>query len=304
MATDVYVMEPYLQNGGTYMAYQLGRICHNRFGCRIVAVGSACRPNSYFHYANRFPVISVPEMERRIGDRDLLICNPSFSTYLFGLRVPGRKLCYVQHATSFQVLDCFFDCYVFVSKFVRDFVTTMYGLTGPIVNAFIDTDLFKGGTSWSARSDTVMVLGHKGVTLPLLERLKSIYKKKFPVPNVSFEIFQGISQQELAYQMGNHKYYLTLTPIEGFGLPSLEAMASGCAVVGFHGFGGSEYFRHRVNCVVAKYPNLEEVADLLFEVINDQKLAERLSAVAANDAKQFDWTRFESSWTPILRQLI
>ena len=32
-----------------------------------------------------------------------------------------------------------------------------------------------------------------------------------------------------------------MSRLEGFGLPPLEAMASGCLVVGFTGFGGLEY---------------------------------------------------------------
>lgn len=43
--------------------------------------------------------------------------------------------------------------------------------------------------------------------------------------------------------LGESALFLSLSRLEGFGLPPLEAMAKGCLVVGFTGFGGREYAR-------------------------------------------------------------
>src|SRR3972149_12187830 len=124
----VYVIEGYKQNGGTYMAYHIGRICHEYFHLPVWIAGTQCPTFKYFEYQYDFPVIDIAEMERVITVDDLLICNPSFSSYLFGLRLPAKKLCYVQHITTFKTLDAFFDVYVFVSDFVKEFILKYYGI--------------------------------------------------------------------------------------------------------------------------------------------------------------------------------
>ena len=42
--------------------------------------------------------------------------------------------------------------------------------------------------------------------------------------------------------MRSSSIFLAFGQQEGFGLPPAEAMASGCYVIGFHGFGGREIF--------------------------------------------------------------
>jgi hypothetical protein len=37
--------------------------------------------------------------------------------------------------------------------------------------------------------------------------------------------------------------FVNLDYQEGFGLPSAEAMASACTVIGYHGMGGKEFYR-------------------------------------------------------------
>jgi hypothetical protein len=52
---------------------------------------------------------------------------------------------------------------------------------------------------------------------------------------------QGLSETETARVLASSAVFLALNEREGFGLPPLEAMASGCAVVGFSGGVGREY---------------------------------------------------------------
>jgi glycosyltransferase involved in cell wall biosynthesis len=52
----------------------------------------------------------------------------------------------------------------------------------------------------------------------------------------------GVSESEAAAELHRAAVFLALGRREGFGMPAAEAMASGCFVVGFSGFGGRELF--------------------------------------------------------------
>jgi Glycosyl transferases group 1 len=51
--------------------------------------------------------------------------------------------------------------------------------------------------------------------------------------------------KECAKIMRDSLLFLSFSSYEGFGLPPVEAMSSGCIVIGFHGNGGREYFDPR-----------------------------------------------------------
>lgn len=52
----------------------------------------------------------------------------------------------------------------------------------------------------------------------------------------------GISNQEVAQVFNRAKIFLSFGGPEGLGMPPIEAALSGCKVIGYHGFGGTEYF--------------------------------------------------------------
>jgi glycosyltransferase involved in cell wall biosynthesis len=54
---------------------------------------------------------------------------------------------------------------------------------------------------------------------------------------------EGLTEDQVADQLRLTTIFLNFAYQEGFGLPAAEAMACGAYVVGFHGFGGREYFR-------------------------------------------------------------
>ena len=55
----------------------------------------------------------------------------------------------------------------------------------------------------------------------------------------------ALAHEALLERMSEHRYFLTLSPSEGFGLTQLEAMAAGCTVAGFHGGGGTALHARR-----------------------------------------------------------
>ena len=112
-----------------------------------------------------------------------------------------------------------------------------------------------------------------------------------------------LPQFDLMAQLARTRYVVALSPLEGFGLFPLEAMASGCAVVGFHGGGGLDYMTEQ-NSRVVPYPRLDEVVDQLAAVVRDQALAQALAAQGRVDARQFTRERFEAAWIDHLRSFL
>ena len=74
--------------------------------------------------------------------------------------------------------------------------------------------------------------------------------------------------------------FLSFGHPEGFGLPVAEAMACGCAVVGYSGLGGRELFE-----LGDRFGTVEEVA--VGDWLGVVRAAERVDRQLATDAKDF-----------------
>jgi len=276
------------------MAYHIGRALHQYFGSEVFIVGSG-PDKMMFSYPVDFPTIPQDEFEKRVTSDDLLICNPSFSDQQFGLRLPCRKLSYVQNVCTFKVLDVFFDHYVFVSDWVKWYIERYYGISGTVIPAFINTDLFSCSDDWSARQTSIPITHYKYDDV-VLSKLLKVYTSKYPDCPLEFEKYPVMGQNEFAKVLRKHRYYLSMAAMEGFGLPMLEAMAAGCTAVGWDAGGSSEYTDHGRNCMIARYGDIEALADHLHFVLNNHEEARRLAAAGYATGKDFGITRFDEAW--------
>lgn len=289
-----YVYQGYIQAGGTYMAYHIGRVLRQYIGSEVFIVGN--RPESInFTYPFDFPTIAQNVFESIVTNEDLLICNPSFSDQKFGLRLPCRKLSYVQNVCTFKVLDVFLDHYVFVSEWVKWYIEKYYGISGNVIPAFIHTDLFSCSDDWSSRNTSIPITYYKYDDVVLTNLLK-VFTAKYPNCPLEFEKYPVMDQNEFAKVIRRHRYYLSLAAMEGFGLPMLEAMAAGCTAVGWDAGGSSEYTAHGSNCMIARYGELETLADHLHFVLTNHEEAKKLAAAGYVTGKNFDISRFDEAW--------
>jgi len=87
--------------------------------------------------------------------------------------------------------------------------------------------------------------------------------------------------------------WLVGSEVEGFGMPGLEAMASGCALVTTDTKGSEEYARQRENCLIVN--NTEEMAFAIIDLIRDDSLREKI-------AKNGVETSFQFNWTPVIQR--
>jgi hypothetical protein len=291
------------------MAYHLGRILDRDFGIDAVAVaiGDENAAVEMFSYDLAMPLVSRDEMERQITDQDLLIVNPGFSRFLFGWRVPGFKISYVQGFTNFKLLDRRINHYVAASEFVQKFLKTVYALDVRVVPPFINLHGLPSSPEWLTRPASIVLPYRKG--LPEIwelsfRRLQSILAERAPHITLSKPIAGSIPQRELLSRIGEARYFLTLSAGEGFGLVPLEAMAMGSIVVGYDGFGGMHYMRPGENCSVAPYPNIEDVATLLIDAVRHPERSAAMSHRARKTAREFTYDSFCRAWINEFRNVL
>lgn len=311
MAKRVYVVGAYIPNGGTHMAYHLARILEQRFGYEGIAVTVADeRPDhGVFDYAPVFPAVGLPDLAGRIGDDDLLIANPSFSPLCLGLTCKGRKIMYVQDFKTFDLLDLRFDLYVSVSGFVQDFLGNVYGIATPVVAPFIRADAALAARPWIERPEQAVLVSNKGDSRRqrvLFARLQEILAADGVQPRFDFLPDGKVSHAQLMRLFADYRYFLSLSPAEGFGLMPLEAMAMGALAVGFDAYGGRDYFRTGENCLTSRFPDIEGVAALLAQALADDAGSEKLARAGRRTASSpaYGLARFESDWTTIFTDFL
>lgn len=287
------------------MLYQVGRVCYERFNSAVFIVQnrSEKKGEKRFHYPYDFPIVTMGEMRKMITNKDLFICNPTHSRYSFGSRLPAQTVMYLQGVNTYTNLDQNFDHYVSVSGFVRRHALSKYNVDSHVIHPFVDLDTFNQGLPWEQRNKQILVLAYKKETMRLLRKFMKRYQLKYPLRTVTFKKVENLSQKQLATIMGKHQYYLTLTPIEGFGLPPLEAMASGCAVFGFNGYGGMEYFNTKNSCV-SEYRNFGPLVEYLHEIDQNPDVGIPLSKNAVTTAKKFSFAHFKAEWGRYLTDTI
>lgn len=87
---------------------------------------------------------------------------------------------------------------------------------------------------------------------------------------------------------------------EGFGLPPLEAMACGCAVITSKSGGVNEFAEEGKNCLMFEPENEHELTENLNILINDIVLRKRLAIAGVRTASAFDWKKSANQLLNIL----
>lgn len=192
-----------------------------------------------------------------------------------------------------------------VSPFVQGILKNEhYRQSGLILNG-VDTTRFWPGTP--PRQNRVLLVGNprltfKGfdVAMKVLERVHQHVEdlEVVWVSQIGFElsgnqfpikIVVDPPQQELPSLFRNADLFLSTSWYEAFGLPPLEAMASGVPVVSTDNGGIRTYARPGENCLIADTGDVDSLTWAVVEVLRNFELASFLREAGLRTAAAFGW---------------
>jgi glycosyltransferase involved in cell wall biosynthesis len=109
----------------------------------------------------------------------------------------------------------------------------------------IDTELFQ------PRAKTKVIAYMPRKRLKELNQILHVLEHRNSLDGWELLPIIGVPETEVARRLGGAAIFLTLNAREGIAVPGLEALASGCVVVGFHGGSGEEYMTPDVAVPIA-----------------------------------------------------
>lgn len=114
------------------------------------------------------------------------------------------------------------------------------------------------------------------------------------------ECLRPSCDREIAQIYQSSDIFISTSWWEGFGLPPLEAMACGCAVICSDSGGVNEFARPNKNCLMFQPKDEEELKSLLMRLVDDENLRRNLSLQGVETAKNFTWENSAKQFLKII----
>lgn len=283
-STIYYLCPDYpVPSGGVRVIYNHVDIL-NRAGVSAAVLhhsdGYACR---WFEHSTR--IVGAPSV--RVSSDDVLVVPEIYGPYLERLPQEPRLVAFNQNAyITYEYVPAgdspaydMFDAALTVSDNSADFLRLAFpGLDVSVVNNSIDPRLFHPSEDLPGRR-IAMMPRRRADDAQEIQRLLGNRLRGWEVVPI-----ENASEQETAALLRSAPIFLALGKREGFGLPPAEAMASGCYVVGFPGFGGREIFDPAFSTPIEDGDVLSaarEVAELLRRYEQDPGEVRRAGARAS-----------------------
>lgn len=252
----------------------------------------------------------------RLPDADVLVATAWQSAPVVaaaGARC-GAKFYLVQHYESLYhgnptVVDASYRLplrKIVISTWLRDVMRERFAAAAEVVVTPVDRRLFHPVADVSSgRTPRVLMLHHdyawKGVAdgMDAVARARSRgadfvlvgFGVKTPRRSLPYDEFhENPPQETLARLYSGCDIYLCPSWDEGLGMPSMEAMACGAALVTYDNGGCRDYARDGETALVARRRDVDDLADRLARLVADGALRRRIGGAGRElVTRSFDW---------------
>jgi glycosyltransferase involved in cell wall biosynthesis len=235
----------------------------------------------------------------------------------------GRKFYLVQHYESLyhgqaEAVDATYRLplrKIVISTWLRDVMRERFGSAADVIVTPVDRELFhRVDVAVEPPRPRVLMLHHEYAWKGVGDGLEAVARARRAVPTLRLvgfgvkrprvplpydEFHENPPQPRLAALYSGSDIYLCPSWDEGLGMPPMEAMACGAALVTYDNGGCRDYARDGETALVARRRDVEDLAVKLERVASDEALRARLAAAGrAFVTTAFDWdgavTRLET----------
>ncbi len=172
-------------------------------------------------------------------------------------------------------LDLGYEKVMTVSQYVSDYILKEMGVECTTITNGIDLTQYTYQPEKKTRN-TILCLPRKNKAD--IEQIRALVEREYTLSPLTWIYADDLPQKELIERYQQADIFLSTGYPEGFGRPHIEAMACGCAVVGFTGGGASEFMRDNETALVAADGDCTAAAGMLVRLLTDNALKERIRA--------------------------
>lgn len=139
----------------------------------------------------------------------------------------------------------------------------------------------------------VVLVGGRGTIEKLFKEVR---------PEFRYTIFSNVDDETLAKLYSSSDVFIFTSYREGFGLPPLEAMASGTAVVTTDCGGNRDYAINDYNSLITPPGDPSAIADAVIKILNNQRLRDSLIQGGLETAKQWTWDKVVDKFEKAIKE--
>ncbi len=252
----------------------------------------------------------------RLPDADVLLATAWQSAPVVAAAAPrcGRKFYLVQHYESLyhgdpERVDATYRLplrHIVISSWLRDVLRDKFGTDAEVLVTPVDHELFHPVARPRAGGPPrVLMLHHEYAWKGVADGLEAVARArgagarlvlvgfgvKAPRTAMPYDEFHdNPPQHELAALYGGSDIYLCPSWDEGLGMPAMEAMACGAALVTYDNGGCRDYARDGETALVAPRRDVDALTAQLVRAIGQAPLRERIAAAGLRlVTRAFDW---------------
>jgi len=111
-----------------------------------------------------------------------------------------------------------------------------------------------------------------------------------------------LSPARLAKEMGSMDIILEGSRFQGWGMVSLEAMASGCAVISTDNMGIDNFGTDEHDCLIVSYGDVQGMKKAVERLVENRDEMSRLQKNARKTSELFDWKYIGGAWSKWLME--